>query len=183
MRTRSLAIGAAALVVVVAVAAVFGLGLGPGADSEDKIESFPTETTPTATQSTTTGTGTATGTPAESTPAPPSFAFAVDRIEPCGETCRDVTTTLTNEGGSKATGVAVYTRIYAGNGTDGRLVWEGTEQVGTLGAGKSYTATKRVTLSVSEALAVQQADGWITVRTAIESDEKTVTFTQRRDVQ
>ncbi|WP_248895933.1 hypothetical protein [Haloplanus halobius] len=181
MRTRALLIGLA-IVVVVGAGAAFGLGLVGGADSGTEIESFPTATEPTATadggtndEASSDTTGTATG------PSGPAFEFTVDRIDRCGETCRDVTTTLSNDGES-ATGVTVYTRIYAGNGTDGDVVWEGTEAVGSLDAGASHTATKRVELSVTEAYAVRQAGGWITVRTAIESDQKTVVFTERRNV-
>ncbi|MFB6102399.1 MAG: hypothetical protein ABEJ73_07505 [Haloplanus sp.] len=179
MQRRSLVIGAA-VVLLVAVPVMFGLGTGSGsgADGERSIESFPTET-PTAT-GTDSGTGTATG--GTTTPVPdPSFTFTIDRIEKCGETCRDVTSTLTNDGAA-ATDVTVYTRIYAGNGTDGDVVWKGREPVGALGAGESYTTTKRVELSMTDAFAVQQSGGWITVQTTIQSAEKTVTFTQRRQV-
>jgi hypothetical protein len=110
------------------------------------------------------------------------FAFAIDEIEQCGSTCRDVTSTVTNQQSSEATGVDVTTDIYAGNGTGGDTIWSGEESVGALPAGESYTATKRVELGMSDALAVEQNDGWITIETTIESDSKTMTITQRRDV-
>jgi hypothetical protein len=116
------------------------------------------------------------------TPEPgPAFAFAIDRIEECGRSCRDVTSTLTNDG-ADATDVTVYTRIYVGNGTDGDVIWEGNERVGDLGAGESYTTTERVELSLVDAVVVESAGGWITVQTTVQSDETTVTFTQRRQV-
>jgi hypothetical protein len=171
MRTGLLAVGAVA-VLLVAAPVNFGLGGGDGAasagDSGDDVESFPTET-PTRTGST------ATAEPG------PAFAFAIDRIEECGRTCRDVTSTLTN-GGAAASDVTVYTRIYAGNGTDGDVLWAGRERVGALGAGESYTTTERVELSLTDAVAVESEDGWITVRTTIKSAERTVTTTQRRRV-
>lgn len=178
MRTALLAVGA---VVVLLVAAPVNLGLGFGGGdgpasaggSGDDIESFPTET-PTQTTSGSDG-GTTTADPA------PDFAFAIDRIEECGRTCRDVTSTLTNDGAA-ASDVTVYTRIYAGNGTDGDVIWEGRERVGALGAGESYTTTERVELSLTDALAVENEGGWITVQTTIQSAEKTVTVTQRRQV-
>jgi len=172
---RTAAVG---VVAVLLVAAGLSLGGGAGATSDggsgDDVESFPTETPSDGDA----GTGTATGT---ADPGP-DFAFAVDRIEECGRTCRDVTSTLRNDGGAAATDVTVYTRIYAGNGTDGDVVWEGRERVGSLGAGESSTSTERVELSLADAIAVEGAGGWITVRTTIQSAEETVTVTQRRQV-
>ncbi|MDT3436998.1 hypothetical protein [Haloarcula sp. 1CSR25-25] len=112
----------------------------------------------------------------------PPFAFTVDAIEECGQTCRDVTSTLTNQQNSTAEAVTVSTRIYAGNDTDGDVVWEGSEDVGTLEAGESYSTTRRVDLSFRDAYAIQRADGRITVRTTVETTDRTVTFTDRRTV-
>lgn len=171
MRTGAVTAGA----VVVLVVAGLTLGGGGAASDGNDVGSFPTET-PTGTASAD-GSGTNTVTP-EPTPA---FAFAIDRIEECGRPCRDVTSTLTNDG-ADATDVTVYTRIYVGNGSDGNVIWEGKERVGNLGAGESYTATERVELSLADAIAVESAGGWITVQTTVQSDETTVTFTQRRQV-
>lgn len=110
------------------------------------------------------------------------FAFDVKNVEECGRTCRDVTTTLTNERSTNASNVTVTTHIYAGNGTSGDPVWTGEESVGTLPAGDSYTTTERVELGMSDVLAVEQNDGWITIETTIESDDATMTVVQRRDV-
>jgi hypothetical protein len=182
-----------ALVVVgflVAAAAVTGIGFafGNGGPAGEAVESAPTTTTATDGGGTNDGGADAGATGdggasdgGATTPAEPSFAFVVDDVEACGETCRDVTSTLTNDG-TAASDVTVDTRIYAGNGTDGDAVWQGSEPVGSLGAGESYTTTKRVELSFGDALAVQGADGWITVETTVESDERTVTFTERRNV-
>jgi hypothetical protein len=167
--------------VVLLVAVPIGLSLGGGngaasaGGSGDDIESFPTETPTSTAAADGGGTGTATPEPG------PAFAFAIDRIEECGRTCRDVTSTLTNDG-ADATDVTVYTRIYVGNGTDGDVIWEGRERVGDLGAGESYTTTERVELSLADAVTVESAGGWITVQTTVQSDETTVTFTQRRQV-
>jgi hypothetical protein len=187
-------------VALVALAVVFGVGLAlvagfdPAADGSGSDDSpaspFPTATpTPTATSSpaggTTGGSGTDGATPsATSTPAPePTFTFTVQRIEPCGQTCRDVTSSVSNTGEADATGVTVYSRLFVGNSTAREdLAWQGSQRVGTLAAGDTYTATKRVQLSYSEAFAVQRAGGWVTVQTTVESDEKTVTFTRRRNV-
>jgi hypothetical protein len=161
----------------------FLAGLMPGESATDggsgeDVESFPTETptrTPTPSESD------AETAPATPEPAP-DVAFTVDRIETCGRTCRDVTSTVTNDGSAAATDVTVYTRIYAGKGTDGDVVWEGRERVGSLGAGESSTTTERVDLSLADAVTVESADGWVTVQTTIQSDEETVTVTQRRQV-
>ncbi|SEA06361.1 hypothetical protein SAMN04488065_1650 [Haloplanus vescus] len=175
MRKWVIALG---VVAVVAAAAVGLGGLGGGASdsgSGDDIESFPTETT------TETAAGTGGDNVTTTQPAPsPAFAFTVDQMEECGRTCRDVTSTLTNDGDADASDVTVYTRIFAGNGTDGDVVWEGQERVGSLNASESHTTTKRVELSLSDAVAVESAGGWVTVQTTVQSEEKTITFTERR---
>ncbi len=163
------------LVVAVPVILAAAPGSGDGGDTASTDDSFPTETPADSTTGVDDG---ATDTDADTGP---SFAFEIDRIESCGETCRDVTTTLTSEGAG-STDVTVYTRIYADNGTDGDVVWQGSEPIGDLDAGESYTGTKRVDLSITDAYAIQQSGGWITIQTTIQSDEKTVTTTERRQV-
>lgn len=116
------------------------------------------------------------------TAAPPPFEMQIESVESCGQTCRDVTATLVNNQEREATGVTVYTQIHAGDSTDGDVVWEGTHEVGTLTAGGSDTETRRVELSYFEALSVQRADGWITLVVTVETDRRTVTFQERRDV-
>jgi hypothetical protein len=184
--------GVVALVAVVLVAAAFVLPDGPvpGAGGDEPIDgatdgaagdggdgasdggSGSSASTPLVTVSGVEGTAT----------AEKPFAFTIDEIEQCGSTCRDVTSTVTNQQSSEATGVDVTTDIYAGNETSGDTIWSGEEDVGTLPAGESYTATKRVDLGMSDALAVEQNDGWITIETTIESDSKTMTIIERRDV-
>jgi hypothetical protein len=110
------------------------------------------------------------------------FSFAVEQVEQCGRTCRDVTTSLVNRQSSEASNVTVRTRIYAGNGTSGDPVWTGEERVGTLAAGASETTTKRVSLSLSDALEIERNGGWITVETTVRSDGETMTVVEHRDV-
>ncbi|ESP89228.1 hypothetical protein [Candidatus Halobonum tyrrellensis] len=113
----------------------------------------------------------------------PPYTFSVAAIENCGRTCRDVTVELTNNRRQAAEDVVVRTRIFAGNTTDADArVWRGREAVGRLDAGATTTATKRVSLGFGAALSVQQNDGWITIRTTVESADVTRTFTERRDV-
>lgn len=186
---RLLVVALAVLVVGVAAAFATGLGPAPGGDSGDEITDFPTATaTPTPSGdgggSVSVADATATGS-AESTATPeprPAFATTVESVENCGRTCRDVTSTVRNDGTADATGVTVYTRILVGQDTSGDVVWQGREDVGRLPAGDAYTTTKRVELSLAEAAAVERADGWITIQTTIQSDQRTVTFAESRQV-
>jgi hypothetical protein len=157
--------------VLVAPGALFGSGLPDG--------SADNETTPTATVTPDAPTSTETGT---ATAAERPFGFTVDRIEECGRTCRDVTATVTNQQSTEASDVTVETRIYAGNGTDGDPVWTGERAIGDLAAGESATNTTRVDLGLSDAVAIESEDGWITIETTVSSDGETMTITERRQV-
>jgi hypothetical protein len=170
---------------------VIGAGVGavvvagdllPGGNDATESEAFPTATPSDAETPSDGGddveTTTADGTSTET----PPFGFAIDSIEECGQTCRDVTSTLTNQQDTTAENVTVSTRIFAGQGTDGDEIWRGQEDAGTLAAGESYTATNRVELSLSEGLKIQNNDGWITVQTTVETEDQTVTFTDERQV-
>ncbi len=173
----------AVLVVGVGAGAVVVAGdMLPGGDAETDSEPFPT-TTPSGEE---TATGGSDGAETETTDATatetPPFDFTIDTIEECGQTCRDVTSTLTNQQDTTAENVTVYTRIVAGQGTDGDEVWRGTEDVGTLPAGDSYTTTRQVELSYADALKIENEGGWITVQTTVETADGTVTFTDERQV-
>jgi hypothetical protein len=172
----------ALLVAVVAGAVVVGGDVLPGGDEAESGE-FPTATsTPQETaQGSADSESTGTASDGAETPTPP-FGFVIENIEECGTTCRDVTTTLTNQQDATAEDITVYSRIFAGQGTDGEEVWRGEEPVGTLEAGESYTTTRQVELSYSEAYAVRQEDGWITIQTTVETADRTVTFTEQRQV-
>lgn len=158
---------------------------GTDADAEGQ-EPFPTETPAdggsdddgTPSGDTTSSASTA---DTEATSAP-RFGFGIDAVERCGQTCRDVTSTLTNNGDATAADATVHTRIFVGQGTDGDVVWRGSEDVGTLASGESYTTTRQVELSFADALAVQNSGGWITVQTTVETDDDAVTFTDERQV-
>lgn len=181
------------LVVAAAGGAAFSDVLAPsGGDGDEVGESFPTQTS--AAQTTTATTdgsgdggassgddGSATTAPT-TTAAPDPFGFRIVSIEECGTTCRDVAVTLTNKQATTASDVTVYSRIFVGKGTDGDVIWQDSEGLGDLTAGESVTRTRRVELSFSEAYAVQQADGWITIQTTVESAERTITFTDQRQV-
>lgn len=194
MRTHAFA--AVAVVVALGIGGVaFATGFGPapgGAEAGgDDIDDFPTATddggdadgsrdgSDGTSESSDDGgdSGSATGSD------DPPLAFEVASIETCGSTCRDVTLALHNERDDPATDVEVYARIFPGNDTDGDPAWQGTESVGTLDAGAEYTATRRVELSYAEGLAVRDAGGWVTIQTTIETADRTVTYTTRRNVQ
>jgi len=194
MNRRLLGVAAAAVVVVGAGAFVSLGGLGPAGTGETPADgsgdgaagggggdgagdgasdgdSGSPDTTPLVTVS---GDGGAT--------SEEPFVFTVEEIEQCGNTCRNVTTSLANQQSTDASGVNVTTDIYAGNGTDGDPVWSGDEAVGELPAGDTYTVTRRVELGFSDGLAIEQNDGWITIETTIRSDSTTMTVVQHRDV-
>ena len=163
------------LVVAVGLGAALytGVGPAPGGDSGDEIDEFPTEED--------SGNGESDGTGTDDTDP---FTFSIDDIEECGQTCRDVTSTLTNHQNETATSVTVYVRIFAGedNTNSEDMVWEGTEGVGTMEAGGTHTTTKRVELSLQEGRMIEQEDGWITILTTVESDDTTVTFKDSEQV-
>lgn len=147
-----------------------GVGPAPGSGSGDTIDEFPT--------------GTEYDEESDGDADVPPFSFTVQEIEECGQTCRDVTAAVENNQNETASEVTVYTRIFAGeDSTDtDDLVWEGTEDVGTLDSGASHTTTQRVELTLQEARKIDQHDGWITIVTTVESNEETVTFTDSEQV-
>ncbi|GGK67610.1 hypothetical protein [Haloarcula sebkhae] len=181
MDRKLLAVGGAFVLLIGGVGGAFVADLGPfqAESSGEDILEFPTETVEaTESDTTTTDTDDSDGGAART----PPFTLSVDSIKECGRTCRDVTSTLANQQNSTAADVTVYTRIYAGNSTDGDVVREGSEDVGSLEAEGSYTTTRRVDLSFSDAYAIEQADGWITIRTTVETADRTVTLSDQREV-
>lgn len=177
MNGKLLAVGGVFILLLAGVTGAFVTGVGPfQKSSTEDISEFPTETAESDTASSDSGSDSG------GTASTPPFGFTVDSIEKCGRTCRDVTSSLTNQQNSTAEDIIVYTRIYAGNSTDGDVVWEGSEDVGTLAADESYTTTRRVELSYGDAYAIEQEDGWITVQTTVETADQTVTFSDRRNV-
>lgn len=172
------------LILATGLGAAFYAGVGPapgGADSGDPITEFPTET-PSDQESGDSDTAEESGD--SDTADTPLFSFTIENIEECGQTCRDVTATVTNNQNETATGVTVFTRVFAGeNNTDkADLVWEGKEEVGTLEAGASHTTTEHVELTLQEARKIDQQDGWITILTTVQTDERTVTFQNSEQV-
>lgn len=174
---RTYLIGGTLVVLVILLgigAALYtGIGPAPGGDSGDEIDEFPTE------ENTETG-----GSDTTSSDDTEPFTFSIDNIDDCGQTCRDVTATLDNNQESTETNVTVYIRIFAGeNNTDTEdIVWEGTEDVGTMDADGTHTTTERVELSLQDGRKIDQNNGWITILTTVESDDTTVTFEDSEQV-
>lgn len=183
MRPRLVSLGALVALFLVGVAAVFVIGGVPTLDDGSDAGSSPAETPVFGDASRGEGSAsnpTLTGAPDETTLPP--FAFSIDAVEPCGWTCRDVTSTMTNQQGTAARDVTVFARISVGEAEGGNVVWEGTETVGTLEAGESYTVTRRVQLSYGEGFDVQRHGGWVTVQTTVRTADRTVTVTEQRQV-
>jgi len=152
----------------VALTGVFGLfGAGEtGAVTESPAVPTPSDTAATATR----------------TAATQPFTLETREVESCGMLCRNVTSTVTNEQSTAARDVTIRTRLYAGNDTDSEVRWEGTERVDRIGPRETYVATQQVELPLEDALAIRDADGWVTIRTTVESANRTVTVTDRREV-
>jgi hypothetical protein len=169
------------LIISVAALVLGGaLALVPYFDSQKPGESVESDETATPTPTTVGTTPTEDAASEERTARSASFEFGVRETEPCGRTCRDVTVALTNTGGTAATNVTIFTRVFAGNTTTDRsLIWDEQEAVGTLAAGRTVTSTRRIELGFGEAAAVWNNDGWITVVTVVTSDDDTARFTQR----
>lgn len=184
MSRTTLAAGIVVLLVVVGATVGFAFGLGPapgGAGTSEEVDDFPEQTSDDS--GTDDGQSTASDDGDTQAASSPPFVFSIDRIEKCGPTCRDVMVTLHNEQNQTAENATVYTRIYAGNSTaDDDRVWQGKKAVGTMDADSSVTKTQRVSLSYADGYAIKQNDGWVTIVTTVQSDGKTVTFEERRDV-
>jgi hypothetical protein len=120
--------------------------------------------------------GSSAETTTDSTSTP--YRFEIVNIEECGDTCRDVTATLTNTGQETRQNVRVTTEVYA----DDDLLWTGNETVGTLEPDESHTSTKRVKLSYWDGVKIKNNDGYVTIVTIIHSDSGTVRFEERRKV-
>lgn len=171
MNRPTIALVVGVVVVVAGVALVVGDELrDERTDPGDRPTAFPTTTAA--------GPGATGGT------SPQPFRFTIDRVEACGRTCRDVTTTLANARDEPATGVTVRSRLFAGRNTtrEADAVWAGRREVGTLEGGESRTITHRVELSLRDALAVQRRGGWVTVQTSVRSESATVTLVETEQV-
>ena len=192
----ALAVGAVSLALVTA-SVVLGTVAVPPLAGDDRFSpaeqqsEVPTDGTEPTDSAESSGSGGRSATPAvdsataapsataeRATSAGPRYDVSVASVESCGPTCRQVTATLTNRDDEPHENVSAVIRVYS----DGTLLWKGTQRVGTLAAGESYTTTERVELSYGEAFTVRANGGYVTVETTVHSDAGTVTFSERRQV-
>lgn len=106
------------------------------------------------------------------------FTIDTKQIEQCGNTCRDVTVSLTNNGDHTREGITVTTRMYA---ADDRI-WRGEKSVGTLGSDESTTRTARVKIGFVDAAKVKQNGGTVTIETVVRWQGGSETFREQRQV-
>lgn len=173
----------AAVVVVLAVAGA-GVAFAGGVDFGDALDAPADEQTTTDAASPTTAADPATAPNDETDQTPTTtmtnseYAFEIETIETCGNTCRDVTARLTNSGGETREDVTVTTAMLA----DGEVLWSGNETVGTLEPGESHVSTERVEVGFSGGLQISANDGYVTIVTVVESADGTSRFAERRKV-
>ena len=175
---RYVAIGL--LVVLVAVAGCSGTGDGGAGATPTTTATVTATQTATATATptaTATQTPTATATPTVTGSAEElGLAFETTNVSKCGDTCRDVTFAVTDTAGDGADDVAANITITSG----GERIWQGQQEVGDVGANSTVEQTVRVEVSFSEAYAVSQNDGQVTITTVLSADGQTVTTVEER---
>ena len=120
------------------------------------------------------------GTPAaeKGTPSGVALRFSVQRIEECGNRCRDVTAQVRNAGGTAAKNVVVQSRIYAANDQ----IWSSQASLGRMTAGESEMQTRRVEVGFLDAAKIQQNNGYIRIETTVTWDGGSTSFSERRKV-
>jgi hypothetical protein len=166
--------GTLAVLLLVVVAGVTGFVFATDAGS-DVADAALGEQNPTPYQSEEGSMNDSGGPSAESSS---QYRFTIDDIEKCGETCRDVTATLTNVGEEPRSEVVVETRIYA----EDDLLWQGNSSAGDISPGESYTTTERVELSYRDGMAIKRNDGYITIQTVVHSEQGREIHQERRKV-
>lgn len=174
---RKLALALALAVVLGGVAVAYSNGVGPlGGDGRQSIEE------PESRGEVYELDGNGTVDVNESSEGLPAFTTTVKEITKCGQTCSEISAKFTNQMEEDATNVTIYTRIYAGNGTDGDRIWMDNRPVGKIPAETSEHTIDRIELGMFDVPKVSATDGWITIETTVESDQATVTFVSNRKV-
>lgn len=174
-------LAASVLLLALASAGVLVAADGPGGAIPDLESDGATTTTAGGVDETADGTTATTASESAgetSTDARSGYALDIRSIETCGNTCRDVTAALTNEGSSARRNVTATTEVYA----DGDLLWSGNESVGTLSAGESHASMKRVQVGYAGGMKIRANDGYVTIVTVVRSDGGTTRFSDRRNV-
>lgn len=173
---RKLALALALAVVVGGVAVAYSNGIGPFGSSGEQIEE--PESRGDVFELGENGSVVLNGSSGEM----PPITMRIKSINDCGQTCREISARVGNEMEEEATNVTVYTRIYAGNGTDGYRVWASNRRIGKIPGDFAEHTTDRVELGWREVPRVSAQDGWVTIETTVESDQATVTFVAYRKV-
>lgn len=123
-----------------------------------------------------------TGTPPSSAATTPTdnatFSFSVNNVSRCGQVCRLMNTTTTNQMDETAVNVTLHVQVYA----DDEGVWQGTTQVGDLAVDESANSTTRIEVGLRGARAIQGNDGNVTVVTNVRANNGNQTFQTESNV-
>lgn len=95
------------------------------------------------------------------------LSHTVENISNCGQTCRIMNATVTNQGNTTAANVEVQYRIYTGD----EQVWRGNATVGTLAVNASEPIQKRIEVSAGAGLMIRGNDGNVLIRANVTSDQ------------
>jgi hypothetical protein len=106
------------------------------------------------------------------------FTLDVEKLDDCGNTCRDVTVSLTNNGGNPRENVSVTTNVYAGQDS----VWQGEASVGTLASDESTRRTEHVDVGYVGGAKIERNGGTVTIETVVRWDGGAATYREQRQV-
>ncbi|WP_224270157.1 hypothetical protein [Haloprofundus salinisoli] len=180
-RTTFAVIGVLSLVVVAGVGGALALGFTPAdlvGDTTDKVGGDTSSNVQTDGGSDDTSEASGGSDKAVQDAYDQPLRFSVGEIEECGTTCRDVTAQVKNTGNESVDDIDVAVRISA----DDDEVWDGSVEVGSVGAAETQQQTIRVELGYMDAYKIKQNDGHITVKATVTTAEGTFEFTERRKV-
>lgn len=108
-----------------------------------------------------------------------AFSFTVNETEKCGKQCREMSVTVANQQDEAAENVTLDFDVYAGSES---VVWNGTEQVGTLESGE--TESLQLTITVDDEGYEQIVGNWgtVTLQTTVTGENATDEFEHERNV-
>ena len=162
MRQTSHTLGVVLLVIV----AVGSVGAGPGAAA----------TVPDSVGQSTDGQDASTQDSNATVKGP--FAFTVERVVPCGLTCRNVTVGLENRGNQTLRNVTVESNVTVGD----EVLVRRTAQIDQLAPNESVNRSVRVEVGFAEVQQIRANDGTVTIRTRVTSERYDETFALERSV-
>ncbi|SFR96564.1 hypothetical protein SAMN05216559_1644 [Halomicrobium zhouii] len=106
------------------------------------------------------------------------FTIDVQKIENCGKTCRDVTVSLTNNGGNPRENISVTTTVYAGQDS----VWQGEAAIGTLASDESTRRTEQIDVGYVGGAKIERNGGTVTIETVVHWDGGEATYREQKQV-